>query len=144
VARGAALRFRLMVNVVYVGGSHKHQMVKHSTKHYAGLDVSLKESSICIVDKTGRVCREAKVMNHPEDLVQARKDPACGSNASGSRLAKEAFVEAAWGIVGRKVPLLSTYALGELCRNFNNISPKCHLQDKVCLLNQPDNAMIHS
>jgi hypothetical protein len=45
-------------------------------KHYAGLDVSVKESSICIVDETGKVCREMKVLSHPEDLVQALKDPA--------------------------------------------------------------------
>ena len=45
-------------------------------KHYAGLDVSVKESSICIVDETGKVCREVKVVSHPEDLVQALKDPA--------------------------------------------------------------------
>ena len=31
---------------------------KHSMKHYAGLDVSIKETSICIVDETGKVCRE--------------------------------------------------------------------------------------
>jgi hypothetical protein len=30
-------------------------------KHYAGLDVSLKETSICIVDETGSICREMKV-----------------------------------------------------------------------------------
>ena len=40
-------------------------------KHYAGLDVSIKETSVCIVDEVGRVCREMKVPSHPEDLVQA-------------------------------------------------------------------------
>lgn len=28
-------------------------------KHYAGLDVSVKETAICIVDENGRICREA-------------------------------------------------------------------------------------
>ena len=37
-------------------------------KHYAGLDVSVKETSICIVDEAGRICREMKVVNHPENL----------------------------------------------------------------------------
>jgi hypothetical protein len=32
----------------------KHQE-KHSMKHYAGLDVSVKETSICIVDETGKI-----------------------------------------------------------------------------------------
>ena len=27
-------------------------------KHYAGLDVSVKETSICIVDERGKICRE--------------------------------------------------------------------------------------
>ena len=40
-------------------------------KHYAGLDVSVKETAICIVDENGRICREAKVVSHPEDLSKA-------------------------------------------------------------------------
>jgi transposase len=42
----------------------------------AAVDVSVKESSVCIVDETGKVCREVKVLSHPEDLVQVLKDPA--------------------------------------------------------------------
>src|SRR5262245_18279351 len=30
-------------------------------KHFAGLDVSVNETSVCIVDETGRIVREAKV-----------------------------------------------------------------------------------
>ncbi|MBA3446939.1 MAG: IS110 family transposase [Pseudaminobacter sp.] len=45
-------------------------------KHYAGLDVSVKETSICIVDETGLICREMKIPSHPEDLAQALKNPA--------------------------------------------------------------------
>ena len=45
-------------------------------KYYAGLDVSVKETSVCIVDEAGNVCREAKVPSHPEDLVRLLKDPA--------------------------------------------------------------------
>ncbi len=45
-------------------------------KHYAGLDVSVKETSVCIVDEAGKVCREVKVPSHPEDLVRLLKDPA--------------------------------------------------------------------
>src|SRR5687768_2314104 len=37
--------------------------------HYAGIDVSLKDSSICVVDATGRIVREAKVASEPEALV---------------------------------------------------------------------------
>jgi predicted NBD/HSP70 family sugar kinase len=45
-------------------------------KYYVGLDVSVKETSVCIVDETGKVCRELKVPSHPQDIVQALKDPA--------------------------------------------------------------------
>jgi transposase len=44
-------------------------------KHYAGLDVSVKETSICIVDETGKICRELKVVTHPEDVLRALQDP---------------------------------------------------------------------
>ena len=30
-------------------------------EHYAGIDVSLKESTICVVDATGKIVREVKV-----------------------------------------------------------------------------------
>jgi transposase len=45
-------------------------------KHYAGLDVAVKETSVCIVDETGKICREIKVVSHPEDLLQLLQDPA--------------------------------------------------------------------
>jgi hypothetical protein len=36
--------------------------------HFAGLDVSVKETSVCVVDDTGRIVREVKVAR-----------PTCGS-----------------------------------------------------------------
>ena len=39
-------------------------------EHYAGIDVSLEQSSICVVDGTGRIVREAKVASEPEALVR--------------------------------------------------------------------------
>ena len=38
--------------------------------HFAGLDVSVKETSICVVDDTGRIVREVKVASEPEALLQ--------------------------------------------------------------------------
>src|SRR6185369_5330961 len=38
-------------------------------EHFAGIDVSLKDSSICVVDAAGRIVREAKVASEPEALV---------------------------------------------------------------------------
>jgi len=37
--------------------------------HFAGLDVSVKETSICIVDDTGGIVREVKVASAPEALL---------------------------------------------------------------------------
>src|ERR1700690_473486 len=37
--------------------------------HFAGLDVSVKETSVCIVDDTGRIAREVKVASEPEALL---------------------------------------------------------------------------
>ena len=39
--------------------------------HFAGLDVSVKETSVCIVDDTGRLVREVKVASEPEVLLAA-------------------------------------------------------------------------
>src|SRR5215208_6267304 len=38
-------------------------------EHYAGIDVSLELSSVCVVDATGRIVREAKVPSEPEALI---------------------------------------------------------------------------
>jgi transposase len=38
-------------------------------EHYAGIDVSLESSSVCVVEATGRVVREAKIASEPEALV---------------------------------------------------------------------------
>ena len=38
-------------------------------EHHAGIDVSLERSSVCVVDATGRIVREAKVASEPEALV---------------------------------------------------------------------------
>ena len=53
----------------------KHQKEKRSMDHFAGLDVSVKETSVCIVDVTGRIVREVKVASEPEALLTALKNP---------------------------------------------------------------------
>jgi len=37
--------------------------------HYAGIDVSLEYSSICVVDATGQIVREDKIASEPEVLI---------------------------------------------------------------------------
>src|SRR6266446_3769728 len=53
----------------------KHQKEKRSMDHFAGLDVSVKETSICIVDDMGRIVREVKVASEPEALLQVLGNP---------------------------------------------------------------------
>ena len=38
-------------------------------EHFAGIDVSLEQSSVCVVDGAGNIVREAKVASEPEALV---------------------------------------------------------------------------
>jgi hypothetical protein len=54
----------------------KHQKEKRSMDHFAGLDVSVKETSVCIVDETGKIVREVKVASEPEALLAVLKNPA--------------------------------------------------------------------
>ncbi len=44
--------------------------------HFAGLDVSVKETSVCIVDETGRIVREVKVASEPAALLAVLTNPA--------------------------------------------------------------------
>ena len=37
--------------------------------HYAGIDVSLEYSSVCVVDANGKIVREAKVLSEPDALI---------------------------------------------------------------------------
>ena len=42
-------------------------------EHFAGLDVSVNETRVCIVDDTGRIVREVKVASEPEALLAVLK-----------------------------------------------------------------------
>jgi hypothetical protein len=44
--------------------------------HFAGLDVSVKETSVCIVDDTGRIVKEVKVASEPQTLLKVLGNPA--------------------------------------------------------------------
>ena len=43
--------------------------------HFAGLAVSVKETSVCIVDEMGRIVRETKVASEPDALLAVLKNP---------------------------------------------------------------------
>src|SRR6478735_1213741 len=48
---------------------------KRSMDHFAGLDASVKETSVCIVDDTGRIVKEVKVASEPEALLKVLGNP---------------------------------------------------------------------
>lgn len=71
--------------------------------HYAGIDVSLATSSVCILDATGRIVREAKVASEPEALVSFLTG--CGYHLV--RIGLEAGPLSQWlhaGLVGAGLP----------------------------------------
>src|SRR6516164_4588706 len=45
-------------------------------EHFAGLDVSVKDTSVCIVDEIGKIIREVKVASEPEALLTVLRNPA--------------------------------------------------------------------
>src|SRR5437879_4357701 len=59
-----------MMNARSVLSGLKHQKDKRSMDYFAGLDVSVKETSVCIVDDAGKIVREARVASEPEALLQ--------------------------------------------------------------------------
>src|SRR5580765_6535840 len=50
-------------------------MEKRSMEHFAGLDVSVKDTSLCIVDDTGKIVREVKVASEPDALLAVLMNP---------------------------------------------------------------------
>jgi predicted NBD/HSP70 family sugar kinase len=54
-------------------------------KFYAGLDISQNETAICVLDETGLIVREQKVITEPEALICALR--AC--NVSFERVGLE-------------------------------------------------------
>jgi transposase len=44
-------------------------------EHFAAMDVSVKETSVCIVDDTGKIVREVKVASEPEALLPVLTSP---------------------------------------------------------------------
>ncbi|WP_188773348.1 IS110 family transposase [Novosphingobium endophyticum] len=78
-------------------------------KYYAGIDVSLECSSVCVVDSDGEIVREAKVLSEPDALIEWF----AGLGLSTERIGLEAgplsqWLHAAMAEVGLAVELLET------------------------------------
>ena len=44
-------------------------------EYFAGLDVSVNDTSVCIVDETGKIVREVKVASEPDALLAVLRSP---------------------------------------------------------------------
>jgi len=74
-------------------------------EYFAGLDVSLEETAICIVDETGRIVREARAVTEPEAVVAFFG--ACGMKLK--RVGLEACSLSAWlhaGLMEAGLPVI--------------------------------------
>ena len=61
-------------------------------KYFAGLDVSLEATSVCVIDETGRVMREAKVLSCPQAIAEYLE----GTGLSFERVGLEAGQLSPW------------------------------------------------
>jgi hypothetical protein len=62
-------------------------------EYYAGIDVSLESASLCVVDATGRIVREAKVASESEILIGWFRGLGLGdSDRAGGRTAVAAVI----------------------------------------------------
>ena len=50
--------------------------------HFAGLDVSVKETSVCILDDAGKIVKEVKVASEPQTLLKVLGIPPTASSGS--------------------------------------------------------------
>lgn len=73
--------------------------------YYAGLDVSLEETAICIVDEAGKIAREARVSSEPEALAAFFRE----QTLVMERIGLEACSLSAWlheGLVAAGLPAI--------------------------------------
>ena len=97
--------------------------------HFAGLDVSVKETNLCIVDGTGKIVRELKVASEPDTLLAVLTNPAYHFKRIGleagplSQWLFSALAEA--GLPVPKEPLVFNKAPSSICGpNDDTMIPK--------------------
>lgn len=65
-------------------------------KHHAGLDVSVKETAVCIVDEVGKIVRETKVATEPATIMGVL----CAEDLALERVGLEAGPLSQWLVNG--------------------------------------------
>ena len=64
-------------------GSPRHQKRRTAMEHYAGLDVSLEATSLCVVNEDGAIICEMKVASDPEAIGRALCETGCSFKRVG-------------------------------------------------------------
>ncbi len=78
-------------------------------EHYAGINVSLESASLCVVDTTGRIVREAKVASEPKVLINWFHNPGFAMTRMGLEAGPlSQWLYAGMRNVGLAVELLET------------------------------------
>jgi transposase len=75
--------------------------------HYAGIDVSLEQSSVCVVNASGKIVREAKVASDPQSLIEWLGTVGFGLG----RIGLEAGPQSQWLFAGMKAAGLAVELL---------------------------------
>ena len=63
-------------------------------EYFSGLDVSLEEASVCVIDETGKVPREGKVLSRPQAIATFLKE----TESTFERIGLEAGQLAPWPV----------------------------------------------
>ena len=83
----------------------KHRRESAAMEHYAGLDVSVKETSVCVIDGAGKTIREVKVATEPAAILAVLLDDAFAVE----RIGLEAGPLSQWlysGLAERGLPMI--------------------------------------
>ena len=100
-------------------------------EYFAGLDVSVKDTSVCIVEDTGKIIREVKVASEPDALLAVLKSPCyhfkrIGLEAGPSRSLASAALVAGWLRLRRRAAI-------ETCGSSSSASStRSKLRSKLC------------
>ncbi|MER8537751.1 transposase [Mesorhizobium sp. M1005] len=82
-----------------------HALRRDLTMYHCGLDISSRETAICIVHAEGKICKEKKVASEPEAIAQAILE----SGYACKKIGLEAGSTAAWlqaGLVAHELPAI--------------------------------------
>ena len=90
-------------------------------EHHVGIDVSLELSSLCVLDATGKVIREAKVASEPEALVKSLR----GLDLTIVRVGLEAGPLSQWPCDGLHEAGFEAVLLGRSTAPTGTSMPRC-------------------